>query len=177
MMQHLTLADYRQMPWANGQGVTTEIMRVDGPDGAMRWRFSMAAVVENGPFSRFEGIERNLTVIEGPGFDLIGATTLRADPLRPVAFAGDTQIRAANVTGKAIDFNVMTDRRLPKPLVQVIGPGEPLANKGGLLCLFALTPAQYGGQTLEKHDILIGTSGDTLIGGPAIAVTLFLNTV
>ena len=109
----LTPDDFREMPWANGLGSTVEMLRVDDATGVMAWRLSMAQVVEDGAFSEFAGIERNLTVIEGPGFDLVGEKiTLRADPLVPVAFAGDVAISAANVTGKVIDFNVMVARSL-----------------------------------------------------------------
>ncbi|MDE3027254.1 MAG: HutD family protein, partial [Paracoccaceae bacterium] len=108
-MKHLTTSDYRKMPWANGLGVTTEILRVTKPDGSVLWRLSMAAVVEDGAFSLFPGIERNLTVIAGPGFDLVGSgLNLRADPLMPVAFPGDVAIAAAGVSAPSDDFNVMT---------------------------------------------------------------------
>ena len=71
MIRHLTPAGYRRQPWANGRGVTVELARADGPDGLI-WRLSMATVAEDGPFSLFPGIERNLTVISGPGFHLRG---------------------------------------------------------------------------------------------------------
>jgi uncharacterized protein len=71
MIRRLTPADYTTMPWANGKGVTVEMLRVE-QDGALLWRLSRASVVEDGDFSLFPGIERNLTVITGPGFDLVG---------------------------------------------------------------------------------------------------------
>ena len=61
MIRHLTKADYRTMPWANGLGQTVEMIRVEGDQGLL-WRLSMASVVEDGDFSIFPGIERNLTV-------------------------------------------------------------------------------------------------------------------
>ncbi len=66
-MLHLTPADYTEMPWANGKGVTVEMLRlIEG--GALKWRLSRASVVEDGAFSLFSGGERHLTVITGPGF-------------------------------------------------------------------------------------------------------------
>ena len=171
MIRHLTPADYRAMPWANGRGQTVEMLRLDGPKG-MLWRLSMAAVVEDGAFSVFPGIERVLTVISGPGFDLVGAGTLRAAPLVPIAFAGDAPMVAAGVLAPSHDFNVMTARDLPRPDVSVLRGGELAA--GGTLCLFALGPVRAGGVAMARHDLLI-TEGAALVSGenPVIAVRLY----
>jgi len=97
MMRHLTPADYTTMPWANGKGRTIEMLRVEA-EGRLKWRLSRASVVENGDFSLFPGIERNLTVLTGPGFDLVGkGLHLAARPLAPVEFPGDLPVRAEGV--------------------------------------------------------------------------------
>ena len=88
MIGHLKSSDFKVMPWVNGRGQTTQMWRQDR-DGLMLWRLSRAMVVEDGAFSLFAGVERSLTVISGPGFDLAGAVTLRADLLQQVEFAGD----------------------------------------------------------------------------------------
>ena len=54
------------------------MMRVHDDHGLV-WRLSRASVVEDGDFSLFPEVERNLTVISGPGFDLVGAQNLRCD--------------------------------------------------------------------------------------------------
>ena len=93
-MRHLTTADYLTMPWANGRGTTVELLREDGPEGLL-FRLSMASVIEDGPFSILPGIERNLTVLSGPGFRLQGAgLSLICAPLVPVSFPGDLAARA-----------------------------------------------------------------------------------
>ena len=137
MIRHLTAADFRVMPWANGKGVTVEMARADGPEG-MLWRLSRASVVEDGPFSIFPGVERNLTVLTGPGFDLVGqGVHLAARPLVPVAFAGDLQVRAEGVSAPSDDFNVMTARGLPRPLVRVLaGPERLVPPAGGILAVY-----------------------------------------
>ena len=158
-MRHLTTSDYRKMPWANGLGVTTEILRVAKPDGGVLWRLSMAAVVEDGAFSLFPGIERNLTVIAGPGFDLVGSGLhLRAEPLVPVAFPGDVAIAAAGLSAPSDDFNVMTDRSLPRPEVCVLRQGEAMKPRG-TLCLLAREAGQVevagAAVTVARHDLLV----------------------
>jgi len=172
-MKHLTLADYRRMPWANGRGTTIELIRVDG-EGGLRWRLSMAAVREDGPFSLFPGIERNLTVISGPGFDLVGAgIALQARALVPIAFPGDVALRAVGTNGaQSDDFNVMTARALPRPEVMLAHDGAELA-AGGTLCLLALGPVAVNGTGMARHDLIV-TEGAVRISGrwPVIAVRL-----
>ena len=170
MIRHLTPADYKTMPWANGKGVTVEMLRVE--DGGLKWRLSRASVVENGDFSNFPGIDRNLTVITGPGFDLLGdGLHLQARPLQPVAFAGDVPIRAEGVTAPSDDFNVMTARALPLPEVRVIQGSENLA-QGGMLAIFALDAAHVGGIDLGRYDLVL-TDQAIAATGPVIAVRLY----
>ena len=166
MIRHLTPSDYKTMPWANGKGVTVEMLRVEVA-GAVKWRLSRASVVEDGDFSLFPGIDRNLTVITGPGFDLVSAdATLPARPLRPVAFPGDVAIRAAGVTAPSDDFNVMTARGLPKPQVQVITTATDLS-AGGTLAIFALGEATAGGLALGRYDLVL-TDAAITVSGPMI---------
>jgi len=145
------------MPWANGQGSTTEILRHDDAEGRMLWRLSMAVVAVDGAFSMFDGIERVLTVIEGPGFDLAGAGVhLRADPLEPVAFAGDIAIAAQNVTAPLVDFNVMVARRLGAFDVRVLQPGLRVHAAGGPCAVFAL---EAGTVSVDATDIALARHG------------------
>ena len=172
MIRHLTAQDYTEMPWANGRGVTGEMLRLEAA-GALLWRFSRAAVLEAGPFSLFAGIERNLTVISGPGFDLVGARfLLQALPLLPVAFPGDVQLSAENVTAPCDDFNVMSARPLPRPEVLVQRQPVVLA-AGGMLCLFALGTAQVNGLAMHCHDLILTDGTAELIpAAPVISVRL-----
>jgi len=161
-MRHLTAADYRVMPWANGRGTTTELIKVNR-DGALQWRLSIAQVVEDGPFSTLPGVARSLTVIDGPGFDLVGpGLRLRADPLVPLAFSGDLDIRAEGVTGPSVDFNVMVAGRAPR--VRVIRGETALDPAGQVLCVLAL---QVSG--LARHDLLI-CDAPHRVEGVALAV-------
>jgi uncharacterized protein len=170
MIRHLTPAYYVTMPWANGRGRTVQMLRLDGPDGGLLLRLSMASVVEDGPFSIFPGVERNLTVISGPGFDLVGDVALRAGPLVPVAFAGDLAIAAAGVVAACEDFNVMTARHLPLPDVQVVTENFVTPPEGGTMCLFAVGAAQVNGLSLRRHDLWITDEKTRLMGGPLIVV-------
>jgi environmental stress-induced protein Ves len=130
-------------------------------------------VVEDGPFSVFPGIERNLTVLSGPGFRLTGGgLDFRCEPLVPVAFPGDVALQATETEGmQSDDFNVMTARDLPRPQV-ILAQNDRLA-KGGQLALYALGPCQANDISLARDDLLVTDSDVTLKGDwPVIAVRL-----
>lgn len=113
-------ADLVASPWKNGGGVTREIAAArseaeDAARGAFAWRVSVADVAQPGPFSRFEGVDRTLVLLEGAGMVLdeagsrAGAHTL-AQPLDIARFAGETPIGARLVNGPTRDFNLMVRR-------------------------------------------------------------------
>lgn len=160
---------FRRMPWANGLGVTVEILRIDGPDGLLL-RLSRAKVVGVGPFSLFPGTERNLTVLSGPGFDLEGeGIALAARPLVPVAFPGDVPLRAERVTGPSEDFNVMTARTLPRPVARVLQEGAEL--EAEWVFGYALAATRIAGEDLPEGALFAGRNRlvcDTR--GPVLAV-------
>jgi uncharacterized protein len=171
-MIHLTAADYTRQPWKNGRGTTTELWRLE-QDGQLLVRLSRAAVVADGPFSVFLGIERNLTVLSGPGFRLRGGgLDFRCEPLVPVAFPGDVALQATETMDmQSDDFNVMTARDLPKPQVKLV-QNDWLA-AGGKLAIYALGPCQANDITLGRDDLVLTDKAVTLKGDwPVIAVRL-----
>ena len=170
-MIHLTPADYIRQPWKNGKGMTTELLHLRDLAGATLFRLSRASVVEDGPFSLFPGIERNLTVLTGPGFRLTGpGLNLRCDPLVPVAFPGDVAVAASETNGQpSDDFNVMTARRLPLPQVSVVQDGG--LDGAGPLALYALGPCRVDGEPVAPGELVLTDGPASLTGdGPVIAV-------
>ncbi len=169
-MQHLTPADYTIQPWKNGKGRTIEMWRRE-ENGRLLIRLSRATVTEDGPFSVFPGIARNLTVLSGPGFRLTGAgLDLRCHPLVPVEFPGDLSVMASETEGQqSDDFNVMTAAHLPRPQVRVV-QNDALA-AGGLLALYALGPVTVNDRPVARDDLILTGNAATLSGEwPMIAV-------
>jgi hypothetical protein len=98
------------MPWKNGAGVTREIVRVDDANGQIRWRVSMAEVVQDGPFSPFPGYHRMLMLLDGPGFALDCGEHGRRDLDQPgdvANFDGRWAVQAVDVRGRSLYFNVI----------------------------------------------------------------------
>lgn len=171
MIRHLTPFDFTAMPWANGKGTTLEMLRLS-EGGALRLRLSRASVVEEGDFSLFPGIERNLTVLTGPGFDLVGAGLhLAARPLVPVAFAGDVPVRAVAVQAPSDDFNVMTARALPRPEVAVL-TGQMALPAADVVAVYALAAAEVNGRALAAGDLLL-TDEAVQVAGQVLVVRAF----
>lgn len=167
MIRVLSQADFKTMPWANGKGVTVELARVDDAQG-MLWRLSRAAVVEEGDFSIFPGVDRNLTVIEGPGFDLEGALSLRADPLKPVEFPGDVPLAARRVTAPCEDFNVMVRRGAMRAEVRLMNGGQIGPGRVAILALEAGTVA---GRAVQRFDLVLADE-PVEVSGQVLAVRL-----
>ena len=164
MIIHLSTADFTAMPWANGKGTTVELLRVER-DGRLILRLSRAMVVEDGAFSIFAGIARNLTVLSGPGFDLVGdGLHLPARLLQPVAFSGAVALRAVGVAQPSEDFNVMTAADLPAAQVTVHPAGASV--QGAVL---ALAAGRIGAVNVAQYDLVL-THEPLLADIPVIAV-------
>lgn len=162
MIRHLKANDFKVMPWANGRGQTVEMWR-EARDGALLWRLSRAAVVQDGDFSLFAGMDRNLTVIDGPGFDLVGAARLAARFLQPVEFAGDIPIRAEGVVAPCEDFNVMALRGVVRAEVRVLAAGQVTG------AVFALGPVRVGSVQVARYELVLS---DEVVAFEGLAVTV-----
>jgi environmental stress-induced protein Ves len=128
-------------PWKNGGGTTREIM--SWPPGAdftnFEWRVSVATISASGPFSKFEGIDRVIMLLDGDGVRLHGAgIDWRLDRAQePFAFSGDDQISSELLGGESTDFNVMTRRKVAAARVEVIESSGTVASQdaGLVMCL------------------------------------------
>lgn len=113
-MEFLRSDGHKVVPWKNGGGVTREIA-VRSESGAgydFLWRVSIATVRENGPFSRFKGIDRTIAMMAGGGIVLrgdVGEVALGMES-EPYAFSGESDIDAVVSCGETTDLNAMTRR-------------------------------------------------------------------
>jgi hypothetical protein len=160
--------EYREMPWKNGGGSTTELL-IEPPGatlaGGFRWRLSMAAVADSGPFSCFPGIDRTLLLLEGNGLELDYGAHGRAclpGPLEPVSFAGEWTTRGRLLDGPCRDFNIMTNRANVRQEVHILRPvaATPLPTAPTLLLYCACGAATVNGgqdwlgERLEAGELL-----------------------
>ncbi|WP_427185178.1 HutD family protein [Bordetella bronchialis] len=137
------LADVAARPWKNGGGTTREI--ACWPPGAglddFLWRISVARIDAGGPFSRFAGVDRVITLLSGDGVLLRGGFPggehALTRPLAPFAFPGDVDVDCALQGGPSEDFNVMSRRGRARARVTVLpAAGElPPASCGLLMAV------------------------------------------
>ena len=127
---------YRRERWKNERGWTREIARSPGL-GAWNWRLSIAEIEEDAPFSRFDGIERELVLLSGNGLRLRfddGAVDELLPPHDRVRFAGERGVQGELIDGPTQDFNLMWrrdaidaqlwHRPLVGPMVMFVEPGS-----------------------------------------------------
>lgn len=110
-MHVISPMQWQTQSWANGGGITHELLR----DEQEPWRFriSIAEVASAGPFSQFIGIDRQIFMLQGNGFRLHesnGDTVTIDRPLTPYAFAGEQALDCSLIDGPVRDFNVMSRR-------------------------------------------------------------------
>jgi len=111
MIEHRDLTHYKKMRWKNGAGYTFELARSAGDDlDAFDWRISMADVKTSGDFSKFSGLQRILTVLEGQGLVLhIDGEARQLNTLQSAQFSGSSAVSCELIAGIVRDFNLIYD--------------------------------------------------------------------
>ncbi len=112
-LRPLPAHEYRRERWRNGQGWTREVLRM--PEGVddWDWRLSIAEIEQDGPFSSFPGIERELVLLHGNGMRLRfddGEVREVLPPHVRVRFAGERVLACELVDGPTHDLNLMWRR-------------------------------------------------------------------
>lgn len=113
-MKIYTDCDFKEMPWKNGGGVTTELFCKRDQNNEILFRLSKANVSSDGPFSFFPNLRRVLLLLSGNGFKLTGTTTKKNLTLDSEAlyFSGEEAIHCELISGPCIDFNVMVNQSM-----------------------------------------------------------------
>lgn len=175
-MRLLRAGDYREMPWKNGGGTTTEIAVFPAGAGldAFDWRISMARVEGGGPFSLFPGIDRTLALLDGDGINLTVGGALPVGLTagsEPLSFPADVPTHATLTGGPVTDLNVMTRRgRAAHSMerITVSGPTE-IEIGDGTVVLFCL----QGGVTVAgEKPLQLATRDALLLGGETAVLRL-----
>lgn len=110
MRTRFRYADLPVSRWRNGGGETREIVSYPPGEANFAWRASIATLACDGPFSRFPGVDRVITLLRGDAVRLSASDSAHLlQPLQPWRFPGEWVIEAA-LQGESEDFNIMTRR-------------------------------------------------------------------
>ena len=176
---------YRRERWKNQLGWTREIARSPA-QGEWDWRLSIAEIEQDAPFSRFDGIERELVLLSGQGLRLRfddGCTQTLLPPHARVRFAGERGVTGELIDGPTQDFNLMWRRErldaqlwhrpLVGPMVVFVEPGSlwvvhllagqaRFADASGLPALAMADTALLAGQSTRQRHVIDG-GGEVLV--------------
>ena len=138
----ISLADVPSSPWKNGGGITREFIAWPNAQDWV-WRLSVAEVQRNGPFSRFDGVQRWFAVLAGTGVRLTltdPAQRQSAHALTqqsaPFCFDGATPVDCDLLDGATQDFNLMVRQAQARAHMQRVN-GE-LAHTTTAACTVAI---------------------------------------
>lgn len=159
------------VPWKNGGGITREIARVPADASLERfdWRVSRAQVATDGPFSRFDAVDRTLLVVSGAGLRLAiagrGEVTLTRES-EPLEFSGEVEVDAALVDGPVDDLNVMTRRGHARHAVSrrhALGDESVRVDGAALVLVIERGIAVVDNETLNEEDALVADAGESFV--------------
>jgi environmental stress-induced protein Ves len=123
-------------PWRNGRGVTRPLAS-SGDD----WRVSLAQVDQDGPYSRFEGMQRTSVVVSGEGILLQHQQTqVELPPFAPARYDGEHQWFARLYGGPVMALNVMTRKGRYQATVRSI-VRDTIVPPGGSVVIVAFNGA------------------------------------
>jgi environmental stress-induced protein Ves len=111
--QHIALADATPLPWKNGGGTTRELLAWPPGVADWHWRISVAQVEADGPFSRFDGVQRWFAVLDGEGVELALGQGPKVQTQRLTrqsavfGFDGAQSVDCKLINGPTQDFNLM----------------------------------------------------------------------
>jgi len=138
--RRIALADVAPSPWRNGGGETCELAAWPAAED-WTWRMSVATVAANGPFSRFEGVQRWFAVLGGAGvrLDVDGSQHSLTGSSAPFCFDGGSATQCELLAGATQDFNLMVRRRRASARMKRInGDLRWMTGAAGVVALYSI---------------------------------------
>jgi environmental stress-induced protein Ves len=165
------------MPWANGRGTSYEIASDRNDSGEWTWRLAMAPVNEDGPFSRFECVNRSLAVVEGAGMRLsVDRKKLQCLPMQVVRFRGDAITDATLLDGPIADINLMVRRKEADGEMAIVSDAGRVVDASIIVAVGGSAQMKCGDSSidLECHDSILECDAETvsLVSGTVCVVSV-----
>ena len=161
-------------PWANGGGVTYEVLRspLDAPE--FDWRLSVAEVSAEGPFSHFPGIDRTLIMLSGSMQVVLDGVVHDVKRFTPLEFAGEAAGRAILHNGPTMDLNIMVRRGRIRLDLELATASTVSPAPDAETVVFVLDGAwEADGTKLESWDCVVVDAPMTFSGSGMLAQLRF----
>ena len=165
-------------PWANGGGITYEVLRSPQGGADFDWRVSIAEVASDGPFSPYPGVDRVLILLRG-AMDLeIDSVSHEVPRFSPIEFAGESYVESRLAQGPTMDLNVMTRRGHATSQVELLtGPVVTLGHAHeaarAVIVLDGTWTAAAVAEPLDAWDCLVTPEATELRGDGTLACVTF----
>ena len=123
-------ADLPLTRWPNGGGRKADIVTGEG------WMTGFAWLDADAPFSLLPGLDRTITLVEGPGctLDVAGQPLPVTAPFQPNAFDGGA-VTHCRIAGPSRVLNVMTDRTRYRHHVAITDRSTRVDPGGSMVCV------------------------------------------
>ena len=163
-MRIIRRSDLVEGRWRNGMGVSWDI--ASDPPGVddFSWRFAIARIDADVPFSNYPDVDRIFTLIEGNGLDLEfeGHRSLAVHRrFVPHPYPCDVPTFCHLRDGPCCALNLFTRRGRWRAAADILSSGAEIAHTGPIL-LFALQDAaDVNGHALAEGDAAIAADNVT----------------
>jgi environmental stress-induced protein Ves len=146
-------------PWRNGGGLTRELVVFPVREN-WHWRVSVAEVAQDGPFSRYDGVQRWFAVLSGGGvrLEVDGVAADLHGASEPLVFDGGSDTACSLLAGPTRDFNLMVKHGRGS-LQRVRGDSALAVSSGSAVALWSgAHPARatFEGSTIELPPHTLG---------------------
>lgn len=161
-MRIIRKADLVEGRWRNGMGVSWDIASDPPGTDAFGWRFAIARIDSDVPFSNYPDVDRIFTLIEGNGLDLAfeGHPSLAVHRrFVPHPYPCDLPTFCRLRDGPCRALNLFTRRGAWRANTDVISSGAEIAHPGPILVFALRGAADVNGQALAEGDAAIAADG------------------
>ncbi|MFT4233247.1 MAG: HutD family protein [Leucobacter sp.] len=116
-------------PWANGAGITTELVSFEdshelSPEGTPPWRLSIAQLERAAPFSALPGVLRTFMPLDGALALRVGRQTHDLRPGVPLHFSGEDDVALETLPAPCRALNLMVRGPRAGGIVAADGSGR-----------------------------------------------------
>jgi environmental stress-induced protein Ves len=161
-MRIIRRSELREGRWRNGMGASWDI--ASEPPGAEEfgWRFAIARIDSDVPFSHYPETDRIFTLLEGEGLnlDFEGKSSLAVhERFVPHAYACDVPTFCRLVEGPCRALNLFLKRGAWTADVDILSSNAEISHQGTLLVHVLRGRATVDGEVLEAGDTAVTENG------------------